>query len=59
MKEEKEKGKIENSGDINKNESNKNNPKSNQKMLLNKGIIQSITKDEGKEVGKIKIKKST
>ena len=50
---EKEKGKIENSEDINKKESNKNNPKSNQKMLLNKGVIQRITKDEGKEVGKI------
>ena len=50
---EKEKGKIENSEDINNKESNKNNPKNNQKMLLNKGEIRRITKDEGKEVGKI------
>ena len=49
--EEKERNEITND---NKNkEVNKNNPKISQKALLNKGVVQRITKDEGKEVGKI------
>ena len=34
-------------------EANKNNIKTNNKIPLNKGTIQRITKDEGKEIGKI------
>ena len=32
---------------------NSNNSKNNKKPLLNKGVVQRITKDEGKEVGQI------
>ena len=49
--EEKERNEITN--DNRNKEVNKNNPKISQKALLNKGVVQRITKDEGKEVGKI------
>jgi len=49
-----EKEKKENSNDKNNDiKNNKNDSKINQKVLLNKGKIQRITKDEGKEIGKI------
>ena len=49
-----EKEKKENSNDENNDiKNNKNDSKINQKVLLNKGKIQRITKDEGKEIGKI------
>ena len=50
IKEEKEKEK-ENNDNIKKEKNNKN--KENKGVSLNKGTIQRITKDEGKEVGKI------
>ena len=49
-----EKEKKEKSNDKNNDiKNNKNDSKINQKVLLNKGKIQRITKDEGKEIGKI------
>ena len=47
-----ENNEISNKEDI-KNNNNNNNSKISKKPLLNKGVVQRITKDEGKEVGRI------